>query len=242
MIRGKWLALGFMALANGCASPAPHDDDEGAVERGRALVADPLLSTTTTNTFSCATCHAFAPGDATSVKPGAPLAGTTLRPSFWNGQEDDLLDAINVCLSTFMLSSKPLRAEDRTSRALYAYLASLEPGDSVAQPFTIVDSILDLPRGDESQGAVTYAGACASCHGTRHRGEGRVGPTLPVLPEDALRLHAEYDGTGQRLIFIEKIRHGCFLGYGGQMPPFSREALTDADIANILEALGVLGG
>jgi thiosulfate dehydrogenase len=45
----------------------------------------------------------------------------------------------------------------------------------------------------------------------------------------------------QRLIFIEKIRHGRFLGYGGEMPPFSSELLSDADVADVLEYLSILG-
>lgn len=237
----KLPTLAVLALAAGCVSPAAPADDTAAIERGRALVRDPTLSSDTTNAFSCATCHAFERDDATRIQPGAPLAGVTLRPTFWNGAENDLLDSVNVCLATFMLASTPLRADDARSGALYAYLASLEPGDARAQKFTIVDTIGDVPAGDAERGAVTFAATCAPCHGTRHRGDGRLTATLPVLPEDALRLHAQYDAWGQRLIFIEKIRHGCFLGYGGQMPPFSREALTDADVADVLEGLGVLG-
>jgi thiosulfate dehydrogenase len=45
----------------------------------------------------------------------------------------------------------------------------------------------------------------------------------------------------QRLIFTEKIRHGLFLGYGGTMPPFSSQLLSDAEVSDLLEALGVLG-
>lgn len=231
-----------IAIAPGCAAPAARADDDSAVTRGRALASDATLSTDTTNAFTCTTCHAFESSDASSIKTGMPLAGATLRPTFWNGTESDLLDSINVCLATFMLSSAPLRADEANSRALYAYLTSLEPGDRLVQTFTIVDTIANLPRGDAAAGAVTFAAACGPCHGTRHRGDGRMGATLPVLPEDALRLHAEYDARSQRRIFIEKIRHGCFLGYGGQMPPFSREALGDTDVSNVLEALGVLGG
>jgi len=41
-------------------------------------------------------------------------------------------------------------------------------------------------------------------------------------------------------VFTEKIRHGLFLGYGGVMPPFSREVLSDQDVSDLLEALGVI--
>jgi thiosulfate dehydrogenase len=42
-------------------------------------------------------------------------------------------------------------------------------------------------------------------------------------------------------VFIEKVRHGGFLGYGGDMPPYSLEVLPDATVSDLLEALGVLG-
>ena len=44
-----------------------------------------------------------------------------------------------------------------------------------------------------------------------------------------------------RLVFIEKVRHGPFLGYGGTMPPFSMETLSDEGLADLLEALAVTG-
>ena len=40
-----------------------------------------------------------------------------------------------------------------------------------------------------------------------------------------------------RKAFIEKIRHGGFLGYGGTMPPFSQAVLSDADLGALLAFL-----
>ena len=37
---------------------------------------------------------------------------------------------------------------------------------------------------------------------------------------------------------MQKIRSGGYLGFTGVMPPFSREALTDEDIADIVTYLG----
>jgi thiosulfate dehydrogenase len=74
-----------------------------------------------------------------------------------------------------------------------------------------------------------------------HSGVGRLSDRVSVLPEDTLTEHAQYSPSVQRLIFIEKIRHGRFLGYGGEMPPFSSELLSDADVADVLEYLSILG-
>lgn len=245
-VRLTRIALAVAAAALGC-SPAhepPSDDatNAAAVERGSALVNDPTLSTLSTNPFACTTCHALTPGEDDLVKPGAPLAGATLRPTYWAGEEDDLLAALDVCLTRFMQSSSPLARDDGRAADLYAFLVSLEPGDALAQPFTIVDKIADVPHGNAAAGKDTYRRACIGCHGGIHAGSGRASPVIPTLPEDVLRSHSTYDAQSQRLIFVEKVRHGGFLGYGGTMAPFSKESLSDEELGNVLEALGVLGG
>src|SRR5262249_13594755 len=145
----------------------------------------------------------------------------TLRPSFWGGQENDLLRSIDDCRAQFMDVSTPLDPSDPDAEALYAYLASLEPGDAAPVAFTVVRSIADVPRGDAVSGQLVYAASCVPCHGGMHTGDGRRAPRVPVLPEDTLAAHAQFSPAAQRLVFIEKIRHGGFLGYGGNMPPYS---------------------
>jgi thiosulfate dehydrogenase len=148
-----------------------------------------------------------------------------------------------------MSDNRPLTAKDEQARALYAYLESLEPGDANALPFTVVTTIDPLPRAEtaeglsnaELQGEVLYAQTCMYCHGTLHDGAGRLSENVPILPWETIAEHAEYSARVQRLIFTEKIRHGLFLGYGGTMPPFSAEVLSDTDVSDLLEALGVLG-
>jgi thiosulfate dehydrogenase len=55
------------------------------------------------------------------------------------------------------------------------------------------------------------------------------------VPDDTLNAHlAQYGPACTREIFIEKVRHGSFLGYAGRMPPFSEEVLSDAQVADIL--------
>jgi thiosulfate dehydrogenase len=218
----------------------PHADE---VTRGQALFASKELSPSGLNLFSCATCHEPRPGQSMIRRPGAPLAGVPSRPSFWGGDENDLLRAIDDCRAEFMLANTPLDPTSSDAGALYAYLTSVEPADSSAQPFTVVRDIADVPRGDARHGYVVYAQACEQCHGSMHDGDGRLSDIVPVLPEDTLAVHPAPAWTPrtQRLVFIEKSRHGVFLNYGGAMPPFSLEALPDADLSDALEALGVLG-
>ena len=222
-------------LLHACGSSS-----EPAAERGRQLFESKALSQSHLNDYTCGTCHDAQAGARATKKTGGALAGATLRAQFWGGQEPDLLGAINACRNYFMYDNVPLAATEEPARLLYAYLASLEPGDASPSPFTIVTQIDALPRGDATHGESLFAEACLPCHGAMHDGVGRLGPRLPILPEDTIAAHAGYSPRVLRLVFTEKIRHGLFLGYGGVMPPFSREVLSDQDVSDLLEALGVI--
>jgi len=243
---GGALPVLVASLVFGCASAGQASSDgpeSDPVARGQALFESKGFSPSAMNLFRCDSCHDRAPGASGLRKTGASLAGVTLRPTFWGGQEADLLRAIDDCRSTFMYASRPLEPGNADADALYAYLASLEPGDAEPAPFTVVREIENVARGDAARGATTYAAACATCHGAMHTGSGQLSDRVPVLPEDTLLEHAApgYTPRTQRLVFIEKTRHGLFLDYGGDMPPFSLETLADAELADVLEALGVLG-
>jgi len=229
----------LLALAFACSSEPPPVSE---VQRGTQLFASTALSPSSLNVFSCATCHDPVPmPNAPWIKTGAPLAGATLRTSFWGGQENDLLQSINDCRSQFMNANAPLLASDPDAEALYSYLVSLEPGDSSSFPFTVEATISDVPRGDATHGLTLFDETCAYCHGTMHNGNGRLSTIIPVLPEDTIAAHSQFSAEGQRLVFIEKVRHGGFFGYGGNMPPYALEILGDSDVSDLLEALGVLG-
>jgi len=233
------------SAALGCAGKPETKVIQGtAVEHGEALFHDPTVAKTSANKYSCATCHEATAGEAgQAVLTGAPLAGAVQRPSYWGGQELDLLPAINHCLYYFMLKDKPWTADDEDARGMYAYLESLQ-GDSESQkaaPFTVVYVLSDTPNGDTKRGAAIYGRACASCHGPAHTGEGRLVERAPVLPEAAIAQHPpdKYTDNDRRLVFIEKMRHGAFVGYSGQMPPFSKEKLSDQDVGDLLGFFGL---
>lgn len=62
---------------------------------------------------------------------------------------------------------------------------------------------------------------------------GRLAAFISTLPDEVVRSHAELSPAQLRLVFVTKARTGAFRG-GGSMPPFSREALVDDDLARIL--------
>lgn len=211
-----------------------------AVDHGRALFNGEVGSGSPLNDYACSTCHLAEPdaGD-TRMLTGATLAGAPLRPTFWGGQENDLLRSINNCRFYFMLNSQPWAAEDEEAEATYAYLVSLPGGDAGAQSFTVVSGVTDVAPGDGARGAQVFASACSACHGAAHTGEGRISERAPTLPEQTLMDHVGYSADDKRLVFVQKVRHGGFMGYGGTMPPFSLEALSDAQLGDLLSFLGL---
>jgi thiosulfate dehydrogenase len=232
------LSLALLGASLAC-SPQSLEDQGAALA---ASVTD--LSPSRANVYACLTCHAEGIGETPErILPGAPLAGATSRSSFWGGQHNDLLASINACRTAFMAANAPLEVDSQEAQALYAYLLSLEPGDAGPIPFTVQRTIVDLPRGSAEAGADLYDAACGSCHGAMHTGEGRLSAHVPILPEDSVAEHLAlgYSERLIRLVFIEKVRHGPFLGYGGDMPPLSLEVLNDEGLGDILEALGVTG-
>ena len=173
--------------------------------------------------------------------PSAKLGGATSRPTFWGGKTVDLLTAINDCRYFFMSAQRPWTREDEDAKGMYAFLSSLPPGSTGPVPFTVPATATDLPRGSSSAGQGIYERACRSCHGAALTGAGRLGTTIPVLPDQSVASFKAYgfDATQVRLSFIEKVRHGGFLGLYGNMPPYSMEVLSDADLASLLAFLNL---
>lgn len=230
------------ALLAGCSGGEPEEKvvhGGTAADHGAALFRDPAVAKTSFNAYACSTCHEAKPGDAGSaILPGAPLAGAPKRPSYWGGEELDLLRAINNCLYYFMLKDSLWTPDDEDARAMFAYLTALPSGSADEQPvpFTPVYKLTTPPPGDAARGESTYKNACRSCHGDAHTGASRLVERASILPEQVLSEHplGEYTEAERRIVFIEKTRHGGFVGYGGQMPPFSLEALSEQDLGDLL--------
>src|SRR5690606_13866495 len=124
--------------------------------------------------------------------------------------------------------------------ALYEFLLSLTPDDAPgeAYPFTVVENVADVPRGDAARGAEVYERACRGCHGEAFTGgDGSILRTPVPLPGVTETYPAEFPGVDPSLVVIEKVRHGRFFGIGGEMPLFSAEAMSDEDLGALLSYL-----
>lgn len=228
------LALGAALLAAcGGGDPVPARDF------GAQIFADPRLSENPDTVYSCATCHAVtAEPDPARIYPGHTLYGVARRPSWWGGFVTELLPAVNFCYESFLAGPGPLEADDPKAKALYEYLASLggdEPAP--ARPLTFTRYVVSIPPGDPGRGEQVYAAACATCHGDLATGAGALADVPPVLSAlDAVA--KKFSSVPASLLLIERVRHGQFWGLGGSSPPFSLEALPDADLAALLGYIG----
>ena len=185
-----------VALLLGCTTealpePEPQVVERTAAERGAEAFASSETSRHPFNRFSCSTCHAVDEAPADRTLPGSLLAGVTRRPTFWAGEEIDLLRSVNQCLQTFMLDDEAWTGSEPVAVDIWAFLESISPEGASAEPapFTVAFEVPVLPAGDATVGEAVFQRACAGCHGTPHEGEGRLVDFAPVLPEDALASH-----------------------------------------------------
>jgi thiosulfate dehydrogenase len=205
-----------------------------AVAHGRALFDDPKVSQSPLNRFACSTCHPAPEGTPSDrIFPGGSLAGATLRATFWADQENDLLRSINDCRYYFMNAQDPWADNGVEAQAFYAYLKTLD-GSPSAVPFTVVLPIKDMAAGDPQTGADLFERACRTCHGALHTGDLHLAAAAPVLPDQTVREHPGLSPADVRGVFITKIRHGGFITTPGNMPLFSSEMVSDAQIAGLL--------
>ncbi|QAT81979.1 putative lipoprotein [Corallococcus coralloides] len=237
-LRGGVAAL-LAGMLAGCGGDTAGP--QAAADYGEALFQDARLSPSEYNKFSCATCHVTTPeAQAWRIDSGHTLHNVAARPSWWGGNETRLLDAVNFCYVNFMRGVTKLGAEEPRSRALYEYLSRISPdAQAPALPFTVVKDIQDVPRGDATRGEAVYQAACHHCHGAPHTGEGRLTDFASVLPEVTRTYDQAFPGIPHAQVVIEKVRHGPFFGVGGNMPLYSTEALSDADLGALLMYLGL---
>jgi thiosulfate dehydrogenase len=219
--------------------PAACTTEIPGAQRGAELFASTELSPSDLNRFSCATCHDPA-ADAPQVGPGAGygLYGVTRRAPYWGGERLTLREAVDDCL-VFFMKGDPLDVESDDAHALYDYLVSISPDGAPDQPlpFTVVENVTDVARGDAARGEVVYDGACRRCHGAAFSADGSILDKTVNLPGVTANYADDFPGVDPSLVVIEKVRHGRFFDIGGDMAPFSRQAMSDQDLGALLEYL-----
>jgi thiosulfate dehydrogenase len=215
-------------MALGCAP--------SAVDVGAALVANPRLSDSNFNAVACTTCHRDADDD-NAPRIASSFDGMARRPTYWNGEVERLIDAVNFCATRFMRSSD-VDSTDPKWRAVYEYLLSRSPATLPSTPVdaTFVENVTTINTGSARAGEAVWNTTCAGCHGDKVTGRGRLDESMSLVPQASIE-YGEENGFPPSLVLIEKVRHGGFFGVGGVMPPFSVEALSDEDLGALLSYL-----
>lgn len=237
----SFAALALAAACGGSLGGGSKTVDRPAVELGDALFHDHSLSPSVYNRFACSTCHATTPDEPADVTlSGYTLYDSANRADWFLGYSEQYLDAVNFCLVYFM-RGEAIVPGDPNGDALYEYLASISPdGTAPELQYTFERVLPNIPRGDADHGKELYDRTCRICHGDKDTGSGRISPETTILNAT---LSADYDtlfpGTPHDSVVIEKIRHGQFYGIGGNMPFFTQEKLSDADVGDLLAYLDI---
>jgi len=123
---------------------------------------------------------------------------------------------------------------------LYGYLGGFPKQRAAAWPLGVGQGGKNPPPGEKGRGEQVYDASCRSCHGAAHTGRGRLRSGIALLPEEEVDFLSKtygFDKVAIRVTFIEKVRHGGFLGVYGNMPLYSTEAMSDADLSAALSFL-----
>jgi mono/diheme cytochrome c family protein len=212
-----------------CTDPgASADETGGELSEGEALYAEPIADG---NSFSCATCHALSePAPDGFRRPGHPIGDATRRPSWKNGQLDDMRDAVNSCLQEWM-NAEPWAADDPRWIALREFLdGQAGQAEAPALSFEIVSPPSDLSGGDADAGRTVFNQSCAVCHGQDGAGTNQAPPVVGHGYERSY--------TAQRVRTSGRSDSPIYPGLsGGIMPFWAADRLSDAELLDLVAYL-----
>lgn len=200
----------------------PRADDELS---GRRVYEMPLEDG---NSFACATCHALSEPSADGLRrPGHPIGDAVRRSRWKNGKAASFLDAVNSCVTEWMVAPAWGSSEPRflALRSFLESRAGAEPAPDLH--YDIVPPPRDVGGGDAARGRATFNESCVVCHGTDGLGTNR-GPKvagsvrLPEYIAGRIRLSGSpsspiYDGLT-----------------GGVMPFWAQDRLRDDEVRDLI--------
>lgn len=219
----RYLAIACVALpacSQGTKTDAP---DESAA--GRAVYAMPLSDG---NSFACATCHALSEPSADGLRrPGHPIGDATRRSRWKNGEAKTFLDAVNSCVTEWMVAPA-WKPSDPRFAALSSFLDAQAPaGAAEAVSYEIAPPPSEVSGGDVARGRATFNETCVVCHGKDGLGTNR-GPRVA----GSVRL-PEY--IASRIRTSGSPTSGVYSGLtGGVMPFWSKERLSDPEVRDLV--------
>jgi mono/diheme cytochrome c family protein len=180
------------------------------------------------NSFACATCHALTEPSADSLRrPAHPIGDATHRSQWKNGKAETFLDAVNSCVTEWMVAPAWQATEPRFV-ALRSFLDSQAPAGAAPDlSYEIVAPPPDVTGGDSARGRSTFNQSCVVCHGDDGLGTIR-GPKV----QGSLRLPEYIAG---RIRMSGSVRSAVYSGLtGGVMPFWAKDRLSDDDVRDLV--------
>ena len=180
------------------------------------------------NSFACATCHALSePSPDGLRRPGHPIGDATRRSQWKNGKAATFLDAVNSCVTEWMIAPA-WQPSDPRFIALRSFLDSQAPAGFVADlTYEIVLPPSDVSGGDIARGRATFNESCVVCHGNDGLGTIR-GPKVA----GSLRL-PQY--IASRIRTSGSSKSAVYPGLtGGVMPFWAKDRLTDGEVRDLV--------
>jgi thiosulfate dehydrogenase len=226
-------AAAFVALAACAEEGAPARPDRDPSTRpisGESVYASRF---TDGNTFACATCHALSEPAADRVRRvGHPIGDAAARPSFKNGQFSQLLDAVNTCVTEWMLAPA-LEEDDPRWQALRTFLTEQAPESAAPIRYQIVEPPADLDGGDASAGMELFNASCSACHGIDAKGTNQA----PALYQTDL----SRETIARRIRTSGPVDSATYPSLsGGRMPFWGEDRLSDAELLDLVAFVEML--
>lgn len=220
----RFLAVFGVSALSACSqgSSGPAENEQVS---GQAVYEMPLSDG---NSFACSTCHALSEPSADGLRrPAHPIGSATRRSHWKNGKAATFLDAVNSCVTEWMVAPA-WQATDPRFTALRSYLdAQSPPGAAPDLSYEIVAAPTDLSGGDVARGRSTFNQSCVVCHGNDGLGTNR-GPKVA----GSLRL-PQY--IASRIRLSGSTTSAVYPGLtGGVMPFWAKDRLSDAEVSDLV--------
>lgn len=220
----RLLTVCGVVTLSACSQSSSSDSMSGQVP-GQAVYEMPLSDG---NSFACSTCHALSEPSSDGLRrPAHPIGNATRRSHWKNGKAATFLDAVNSCVTEWMVAPA-WQANDPRFVALRTYLDAQSPAAAAPDlSYEIVAAPADVSGGDAARGRSTFNQSCVVCHGSDGLGTIR-GPKVA----GSVRLPEYIAG---RIRLSGSATSAVYSGLtGGVMPFWAKDRLSDAEVRDLV--------
>lgn len=230
-VQQSLFSLSFRVTQNCDSAVCLEPVSDSITANGREGSAVFTTALTPSSTFSCASCHALTENDGFAMdglrRPGHTLLNAPQRESFKNGAIDNLLAAVNVCVTEWM-NGDALASDDPDWVNLLNWLKdqnTVEIAEAVT--IAIVPPPAELAGGNAENGRELFNTSCVVCHGFDGQGT-QLAPqiTNKGLTPELIASRVRTSGRSNSIAY-----EGLT---GGVMPFWAADRLSDNELIDIV--------